>query len=211
MAPSGKIFKEKIVSDLLEINKIQLIIVFILPGFISLKIWKLLIPSHEFKISEYILEIICYSTINFTVLFWLIPLAEKNHGFLCYGIYILVMFICPIIWPIIWKMLVTSKLLKGNILHPTPKAWDYYLGLGKSCFMLIHLKNGNLIGGLYYKDSFASSYPNDLDLYIKEVWKINTEGQFIEKINNTDGLLIAYDVIEYIELFNPYPNEGDTK
>ena len=195
-------------SDLLEMNKIQLIMIFILPGFISLKIWKLLIPSHEFRISEYFVETICYSTINFTLLFWLIPLAEKMNGFRYYCIYIMVMFIGPILWPIIWKMLITNKSLKGHILHPTPKAWDYYFGLGKSCFVLIHLKNGNLIGGLYYKESFASSYPDDPDLYIKEVWKINNKGQFIQKIDSTDGMLITYDVIEYIELFNPYPNEG---
>jgi hypothetical protein len=198
-------------ADLLETNKIILLIIFILPGFISLKVWKLLVPSHEIKISEYSIETICYSVINFALLFWLIPIAGKQAGFIQYLLYTCILLIGPIIWPIVWKLLITSKFLKGHIIHPTPKAWDYYFSLGRSCFMLIHLKNGNRIGGLYYKNSFASSYPETSDLYIKEVWKINENGAFEKKIENTDGMLISYDIIDYIELFNPYPQEEDKR
>lgn len=185
--------------NLLEIDKLQLII--ILPGFISLKIWKLLIPSHDHRISDYFIETICYSAINFSFLFWLIPIANQQKGFLFFICYLIIMIVAPCIWPFLWKLLITCKLFKGHLIHPTQKAWDYYFGLGNMCFMLIHLKNGNLIGGLYYKNSFASSYPENQDLYLKEVWKINKKGEFISKIDRTDGMLITYDVIDYIELF----------
>ena len=67
--------------------------------------------------------------------------------------------------------------------------------------MLIHLKNEKLIGGLYYSKSFASSYPEKQDLYIEEVWKINDNGEFQERIKGTKGILINYEIIEYIEFF----------
>lgn len=76
--------------------------------------------------------------------------------------------------------------------------------------MLIHLKSGILIGGLYYKDSFASSYPEKKDLYIKEVWKIDENGKFLEKIDRTEGMLINYDIIDYIEMFNTFSAEGES-
>ncbi len=75
--------------------------------------------------------------------------------------------------------------------------------------MLIHLHSGKLIGGLYYEESFASSYPENKDLYLKEVWKINKQGEFIEKVEDTAGLLISYDMIEYIELFNLKEGENN--
>jgi hypothetical protein len=67
--------------------------------------------------------------------------------------------------------------------------------------MLVHLKDGRTVGGLYDEDSFASSYPESEDLYLQEVWKLNEQGGFIEKVPNTRGLLINYEGIEFIELF----------
>ena len=76
--------------------------------------------------------------------------------------------------------------------------------------MLIHLNNGRMIGGLYGTDSFASSYPEKEDIYLQEIWKIDTEGNFIEKITGSKGLLINHDVIEYVELFN-IPEGGNNE
>jgi hypothetical protein len=68
--------------------------------------------------------------------------------------------------------------------------------------MLIHIKNGRIIGGLYGPDSFASSYPEKEDVYLQETWKIDGKGKFLKKIADTKGLLINPNTIEYIELFN---------
>jgi hypothetical protein len=71
------------------------------------------------------------------------------------------------------------------------------------------LNNNRVIGGLYGYDSFASSYPEKEDLYLEEVWKIDNDGKFVEKIANTKGVLINYNSIEYIELFDV--NEGENR
>jgi hypothetical protein len=68
--------------------------------------------------------------------------------------------------------------------------------------MLIHIKDGRIIGGLYGPDSFASSYPEKEDIYLQETWKIDGNGKFLKKIADTKGLLINPDTIEYIELFD---------
>jgi vacuolar-type H+-ATPase subunit I/STV1 len=196
-------------TEIFDINRIQLILIFIIPGFVSYKVWSLLIPSKDIAIKDYIIEIICYSFINFALLFWLINIAENIQGLLQSLLYLIILFIAPIIWPLIWIKIVKSKRLKGKIVYPTPKAWDFFFGLGKPCFMLIHLHTGKMIGGLYYLDSYSSSYPQQKDLYLKEVWNITEKGEFLNKIEATEGLLISYDVIEYIELFNPYPDNKE--
>ena len=75
--------------------------------------------------------------------------------------------------------------------------------------MLIHLNNGRIIGGLYGPDSFVSSYPEEEDVYLQEIWKIDEEGRFMEKIPDSKGLLINHDAIEYIEFFDINRDGGE--
>ena len=98
-------------------------------------------------------------------------------------------------------MILNSKILKGKLLNPIPKAWDHVFGNGKAFFVLIDLQKGGLIGGLYIGDSFTSSYPADEDIYLSEVWKISKLGKFQCKINGTHGLLISAREIQFMEFF----------
>ncbi|GHU11743.1 hypothetical protein FACS1894151_11440 [Spirochaetia bacterium] len=71
----------------------------------------------------------------------------------------------------------------------------------KACFILLHLKDGELLGGLYRKGSFASSYPEKQDLYISELWKVDGKGAFKTKVKNSGGVLVSFDEIKFIEIF----------
>jgi len=192
--------------EFFNIEILNLIILFFIPGFISIKIYDLLIPAEKRDFSKSLLEIISYSCINFALLFWILVLINKenfyeNNKFWYFGLTILVIFIFPMIWPIILKYLLTSKLLKGRIIHPTPKAWDYLFSLGEPFWVLIHLNDGDLIGGLYGENSFASSFPKEQDLYLEKVWIVNKNGEFIKEIEQTGGLLIKEQEIKFIEFF----------
>ena len=68
--------------------------------------------------------------------------------------------------------------------------------------MLIHLNDGNMVGGFLGEGSYATSFPNDGDLYLKAVYSINENGEFGKPIEDTKGLLIRKDQYSYIELFN---------
>ena len=90
----------------------------------------------------------------------------------------------------------------GKIIHTSSRiTWDYFFGLREPCFMLIHLKSKNTIGGLFKDSSFASSFPASEDIYLEEIWKINEKGEFIEKLPQTAGMLVNIQTIEYIELY----------
>jgi hypothetical protein len=169
------------------------------PGFISLKIWGLIHPSQKIVLSESLIEAIIFSSFNYIVTIWLYIGTKDSNLVWIYFITVLIIF--PIIWPILLKLLLNNKLLKNKIISLIPKSWDYFFSKRECCFMLIHLNNGRIIGGLYGLDSFASSYPEKEDVYLQEIWKVDEEGKFIEKIPDTRGLLVNHDVIEYIELF----------
>lgn len=202
-------------ADILTTDKLLLFLLFIVPGFISIKIYSLLVPSDRRKWSESLIEAISYSCINFAVLFWPALTINKgefaqNHPVWYYILTIFILFVFPAVWPVAGKSVLSSKFLKGKVLHPTPKAWDYFFALGKPCWVLIHLKDGELIGGLYSKDSFSSSYPNGEDIYLEEVWKVDEKGAFVERVSQTSGMWIDKNYFDYLEFFALAKEEGDT-
>lgn len=68
--------------------------------------------------------------------------------------------------------------------------------------MLIHLENGNLIGGYFGANSYATSFPNQGDLYLEAVYEVAEDGTFGEPIEDTDGMIITSDDYHYVELFS---------
>lgn len=189
-------------ADLLDVDKLQLLLIIVLPGFISIKIWGLINPTAVLKTADYLIDAICYSFFNFAGLFWLIPIANGlDNKTISALLFILILIVFPAVWPILLKIFLSAKWLRGKTLSPIPKAWDYFFGKCESCFMLLHLKNGKKIGGLYHRDSFASAYPESRDLYISELWSTDERGHFLSKIPGTKGMLISHDVVDYIELF----------
>ena len=192
--------------EVLDIDKLSLFIIFFVPGFISNRVWTLIIPSVNNKLSDYVLETISYSCINFAVMFGLIKFISKpefqiNHAVWFYVLIFIILLIMPIIWPLLIAKLLNSEFLRGHVIQPMPKSWDYFFGKAESCYVLIHLKNTGLIGGLYNGNSFASSFPYKEDIYIEEVWNLNEKGEFISKIDNSKGMWICKDFFNYIEFF----------
>ncbi len=84
---------------------------------------------------------------------------------------------------------------------PYPTPWDWYFSRRQPVFTLIHLADGSLIGGYWGDRSYASSYPEQGDLYVSSVYKVDDEGRFQGPVEDTDGLLIRKDQYSYIELF----------
>jgi hypothetical protein len=185
--------------EVLNENTIELILRFVVPGFISLKIWGLIHPSPKLLLSESLIEVIIFSCFSYASTIWLYSLLKETPFIV---VYYLTVIIISFLWPILFKFILNIKLFKKIKISLIPKSWDYFFSKRELCFMLIHLNNGKMIGGLYGIDSFASSYPEKEDLYLQEVWKIDSEGKFIEKILGSKGLLVNHSLIEYIELFD---------
>lgn len=74
---------------------------------------------------------------------------------------------------------------------------------------MIHLKNGQMVGGFYGPDSYATSFPNHGDIYLEAVYRVDETGTFVEPIESTQGLLISRDEYSYIELLSVPEVEAD--
>lgn len=190
-----------------EPNKLLLFLIFFIPGFISLKIYDLIIPGERRDFSKSLLEVLGYSSLNYAAFSWLIFLIYsrklyQNHTNWFLLSLIIVLFIAPAIWPFIFVTLFNKcKFLSKFIIHPIPKAWDYIFGKRESFWVIVHLKDGRRIGGKYDTNSFVSSYPAEEQIYLEEVWKLDEKGKFIEPIERTKGILILGREISMIEFF----------
>ncbi|WP_039245733.1 DUF6338 family protein [Clostridium novyi] len=192
--------------DIFDINKIELFIIFFLPGFISNKVWSLIVPCDTKKTSDCLLDIVCYSCINFGTTFWIIDIINKlqNKNILVYIGYFIILIVIPLLWPIIIRLILNIPSVKKYILIVLPTSWDYIFSKREGYFILVHLKDSSIIGGLYMSNSYAASYPNKQDIYIEQVWNVDEKGNFKSKVPNTKGLWINKEAFDYIEFLSPY-------
>lgn len=192
--------------DIWQIDKMVLFLILFIPGFISLKIYDLLVSSERRNYSQSLFEVISYSAINFAALSWLIIFIHSDNFYTKYiEVYFLsifvILFIAPILWPFLILKLLSWKLVAKLIVHPVRKPWDYVFSKKEPYWMIIHLKDGRKIGGKFDDKSFASSNPSEEQIYLEEVWKLEGDGTFSEMVERTKGIIILSDEILSVELF----------
>ncbi len=192
--------------DIWQIDKLVLFLVFFIPGFISIKVYDLLIPGERRDFSKSLLEAIGYSSLNFAALSWLIISIHSGNFDVDHKVWylislFLIMFVVPVLWPIIFLKFTSWGPLAKYIVHPIQKPWDYIFNKRESSWVIVHLKDGRKIGGKYHINSFSSSYPSEEQIYLEEVWKLDEKNKFIEPIERSKGIIVLGKEILAVEFF----------
>lgn len=192
--------------DIWDINKLLIFIAFVIPGFLSMKLYNVLHPNVQIDTSKTIIEVVSYSCVNYAIWFIPIYLVEKStiqtsFAILYFLFYLMVLFISPIALTLLFVWMRSWKWLGRLLPHPTGRAWDYFFGLKEPAWVIVTLKDGKKIGGKYAENSFSSSAPNPEQLYLEENWVINSDGGLEEARTHTMGVLILSKDIESIEFF----------
>ncbi|MEX0856646.1 MAG: DUF6338 family protein [Balneolaceae bacterium] len=193
-----------------SLDQIELLIVFALPGLVSMQVYRLLMPAKEISWSDVFLQAFFYSSFNLAILFPILFFYDKvrDSFLLIWLLLILFLFICPALWPWLLTTIFRSKWITKKIKIPYPSTWDYFFDSNDSLFMIVHLNEGDVIGGLWSDNSYAGSHPNDGDLYLEILYNIKEDGTFGEPIPFSKGLLIRKSEYTHIELFEvPEQNE----
>ena len=195
--------------SILELDRIIIYLLFFIPGFISLKVYDLMVPREYRDFSRSLFEAIGYSALNYAVLLPLILLIHsgdfptEHPAWYLFALFpILVIF--PVLWPILFYRISTSRIGSRFIVHPMRKPWDYVFGKRQAYWVIVHLRDGRKIGGRFDRRSFASSYPADEQIYIEEVWQLDEDGKFQSdgQVERSQGILILRDDILAVEFFD---------
>lgn len=193
--------------EIWEVDKLFLFVAFVIPGFISIKAYQLIVPGATRSASEQLIDAIAYSCINYALLFWLILRVEGSelstvHPVIYYIFYVVVLFVAPVFWVLLWRWLRTRELFQKNAPHPVLKPWDYVFQQRKPYWVVATLKNGQKIAGRYSSQSFASSAPADEQLYLECTHLMEEDGSIGRAVNDSAGILIMSSEIAYVELQN---------
>lgn len=193
--------------DIWDANKLFLFIIFVVPGFVSLKCYETICLRPQRDASSQIIDAVTYSCINYSLLFLPIYLVESSdyrttNPVLYVVFYVVVLLLAPISWALIFRFLRAKNFLQKILPHPTAKPWDFVFAQRKQYWAIVTLKGGKQHAGLYGANSFASSAPATEQIYLEQCWKMNAEGGLERKRDSSAGIIIVLPEIETIEFFD---------
>lgn len=193
--------------DIWDGNKLALFIAFVVPGFIAIKVYALLSPSSQTDSAKQLIDAVSYSCLNYAFLLWPIYEVESsslksNYPQIYALFYMAVFFFSPVLLVIFWKYLREREWAQNFFPHPIQKPWDFVFSQRRTYWIIVTLKNGEKIAGMYGPDSFASSAPSEEQIYLEEQWILNDYGGFDRRAEQTSGIIILSSEIRSVELMH---------
>ena len=179
-------------------SMIYVLLLFLL-GFIFIKSSTLLVASNDGDFSKKWYDAVAYGII-FSGLTCIAYLLFNSYVYI-YIFPVVGMVILPFVSPFVLQYLRSKPFFHRHILRPEVSAWDYIFSSRKSYWVILHLKDGRNIGGVYSSNSFTSAFPYKQDIYLEEVWRLDEDKNFIGKVERSAGIWIVADEISSIEFF----------
>jgi len=180
----------------------------------------MLVPQKSDQSQISLMRFLTFSCVNYALWSWLIYLLIKCKFFTEHPVqsalaWTLIILISPSVLGLMMghfsqkaKILQLLRRLGLSPMHPVPSAWDYKFGnTRQSVWVLVTLKDGSNVAGLFGSRSFASSDVAERDLYIQSVYQISETGLW-EQVKRNDGILILGSEIKHIEFWNDEENDN---
>ena len=89
----------------------------------------------------------------------------------------------------------------------TPAAWDKVFRDQEPCFVRILTTDGRWIAGYYGSTSYASSFPEERQLFLEALYQVSSDGVIGEPVEDGLGAVIRCDDIVFLELLAA-PEDG---
>ena len=190
--------------NIFEPNSLLLFILFFVPGFVSMKVYDLLISNESRNASAYLFDAVAYSAITFVISFpFFIGLFHaKIHNWFVWFIFgVVTLLVIPAFVAYYYVKLLRSNFLRERALGVIKRPWDMIFNKKHGFCVMVHLKNGTKIGGLYSTKSAISYHPNEEQIYLEKVLLFNADGT-VTSNPESKGVIIMGSEILLIELFN---------
>jgi uncharacterized protein DUF6338 len=185
----------------------------VVPGYVGMLAYRLKQPGETTSLKEGFFEALFFGIVNLVLTWPLILYVLASIKFSTFQDY-------PIVWvggileailiPAVLALLLDSILNwleRRELILGRPKSgWDAFFLTKQPAKMLIHLKDGSLLGGQVGSNSYAGLYPDSGNIYMEKTWKVSEEGQFEEAIPDSLGAILRADDYDFVELFLPDPS-----
>ena len=179
----------------------------VLPGAITMYVYGLKVPQKEARLQERLLEAICFGIFNFVALFWVIQFLLKseflaNYPFPSWILAILCFIVCPVFWPFVFVWMLRKAEARRWISVRAKTAWDDFFNRQERGFWVqVMLNDDRLVGGRFSERSYASSYPEPGHIFIEELWTIDQEDRFGERLDGVPGIILRPSDYKFVKVF----------
>lgn len=183
--------------------------IFVLPGFIIVSIIDIFNPCRKRSEGVLLLNCLLYSIVHCALWSWLYKLLfllNKTHPYWYWLLLVIATVLGAVIIALIIGILKQKQLfrwifskLKIISVHSIPTAWDYCLSKADASWIVVTLQDDSKVYGLYSVGSFASSEPEERDLYIERIYSFNEENHVWGELESSQGVYIPKDQIKTIE------------
>lgn len=204
--------------DLPDISGFILFVILIFPGFISYRTYRLIFGGVPIDPKALLIEVSFYSALNLCLSIPILivfyePEMIKISPFRFISLMYLVLVFIPIALPMAWAKFSKTKVFASTYQLPFTTSWDYFFSKRDVVWVKLTLNDGGSIGGIYGFDSYATSAPNDGEIYMEKVYDIDDDGHWKER-TNTKGAILRKGDYKLIEFFatesEPQPeNKGE--
>lgn len=188
-------------------------LILILPGFVFVMTQERLVPTSRRDFSKSAIEFFGYGATNFVVFAWaILPRIEDwSHLHFSGWDYLIapsIAVVAPFVSAVGWVRLSQSSVLERlagmgeSRRTPEPTAWDFFFGRrGRPCWILVRLRDGTNVAGIFEKGCYASRYPEDQSLYIKRLYRTDSAGAIQDEVAGSAGAVISGQDIRLIEMW----------
>jgi hypothetical protein len=183
---------------------------FLVPGFVWSGVLAMLVPTRTDVTEVRFLQFLTLSSINHGFWSWALVwifttdfLAEHPYwsGLALFGI----IFVSPVLFGLVSGFLRQREGVRRFLgrfglrtVHFIPRAWDWHFSRLKPYWVLVTLKDGSRLYGLFHTRSFAASDPEHRDLYLEAQFRPLETGEWAP-VEDTGGVLIMAEQIAAIE------------
>jgi hypothetical protein len=192
-------------------SKLAFFALLALPGFISLQVWSLIVPTSERALKDTIPEAIAFGILNAVVAAPLLLAASPAKSWVVYASFVLTLVILPALWPFALKWGLRRLSTSDVILKQARNGWDEAFLRREPLFVIVHLKDGRRIGGYYGYQSFAGVYPASGHLYLETLWSLDADGKFAAPIPDSRGIVLRPEDYHFVELLRVPEETADER
>jgi hypothetical protein len=193
------------------VNQILVLLVFIIPGFILIRVKRLAYPKTEESAAMIALDSLALSSVVHALCsplwYWAYVSRSYATSRVLFGAQVFaILFVVPLFLGLLLNWLAATGKARWlreflYIPHPDPTAWDYHFRRGRAYWVWLTFKNGQVMAGLFGPNSYASSFPYQQDLYVEKLLSLDERGKAKELIDDSAGAIIRMNDLDRIEFF----------
>ena len=201
-----------------SVEALFIILAFVVPGFVMSVVRSQFATGRPQKGTEQVLGYLALSAINYAVFSWLVFILAatgfpQTHPGWAALLWFVIILIGPALLGAVLGIAIQKDLfrpffarLRLQPVHVVPTAWDYQFGrLREAHWVLVELKDGSTVAGFFGTHSFASSDPEERDVFIEQVYRIDEDNTW-HPMKLGHGTLIARGEVRSVD-FWPLDND----